>query len=728
MNNKKRRFKGVLSGFMATAMTASFLPLNTQANTSVWFYDVAISDYNWCREAIYNWAGHKVVSGMGGGVFDPDGDLTRGHFATMLTALMGYEVFSSNYFSDVPSGEWYYPYVMKANAAGVMDGRGSNSFDPTGRMTREDAAVALVSALNIDTSPYEGQRTNFPDDSDIYGYAIEAMLALVDRGALSGFPDGKLYPKAYISRAQFCVILNKLIDADSNYKSTSSADTNSVGNGLVVLSDDAKGLNNVYVTGDLILAEGLGENDVYLDSSTVEGVLYVKGGGSHSVYLDDMTLKGGLEVNRMAAPVRVLISGKTTAPSLTIKDDCMVEMSPDFSGNIEDVVIESGESVTLDGVFGTVTNQSPGVNLTLSGSFGEIVMEASGTVNGTAYEAGTVVDPNVLPDFDGEFELPEIAITVDYGSAKDDDPTADITIESSEISEDGVVTLELYVDEIYDCMLMYQDTNAISITNPDNYASLNALEILSVEAEHKTHNSTYTVEVQLKQNLTTLPLTFHLRGEDEEPEVEVITNLNDISNASVTLSEVDVYSGSSAVTVEVELTKIKNCEPHYLDDLFITTNNDEVIEVTSVKYDADDATATCKFTFDTETYDKVSVDLNFLKEDAESEISPVDASFFYEKEEVKGSKYGSVVVEEVDLNKNGQVEVEIYVETGADYQLNGTASKGIDILAESGETEYGYGLDYDVTLSHQGAESVYTITYTPNSKHEEIVFLVNLED
>ena len=90
-----------------------------------------------------------IVGGVGDGRFDPQGILTRGQIATMLTRsaqVMGVDTegYTHN-FADV-SGHWSSPFLGWPYQVGAVSGVGDGRFDPDGTLTTEQAIVMVYRA------------------------------------------------------------------------------------------------------------------------------------------------------------------------------------------------------------------------------------------------------------------------------------------------------------------------------------------------------------------------------------------------------------------------------------------------------------------------------------------------------------------------------------------------------------------------------------------------------
>ena len=52
-------------------------------------------------------------------------------------------------FTDVPAGEWYVPFVGAAYQYGIVTGKTETAFDPTGTISRQEAAVMVSRAAKL---------------------------------------------------------------------------------------------------------------------------------------------------------------------------------------------------------------------------------------------------------------------------------------------------------------------------------------------------------------------------------------------------------------------------------------------------------------------------------------------------------------------------------------------------------------------------------------------------
>ena len=146
----------------------------------------------WYSEAVA-WAVEQgVMQGVSGGLFDPDGAVTRATVWTVLSRMAG---------EETDGGEsWYAKAQAWAVAEGISDGT-----NPEGTITREQLAAMLY---RYSGSPEtEADLSGYPDSGDVSGWAADAMAWAVETGLITGGDGGKLLPGTGTDRAQLATIL-----------------------------------------------------------------------------------------------------------------------------------------------------------------------------------------------------------------------------------------------------------------------------------------------------------------------------------------------------------------------------------------------------------------------------------------------------------------------------------------------------------------------------------------
>lgn len=162
----------------------------------------------WYHEAIDYAIENGLMNGVGGGRFDPSGNLNRAMMAQILWNLDGASAMGNSSYSDVASGAWYYDAVSWASSTGVVGGYPDGTFGPERSITRQEMTVMLyryAQYTGCDTTA-SGDLTRFTDAGETASWAEAAMRWAVGSGLLSGKGDGILDPAGTATRAEVAQI------------------------------------------------------------------------------------------------------------------------------------------------------------------------------------------------------------------------------------------------------------------------------------------------------------------------------------------------------------------------------------------------------------------------------------------------------------------------------------------------------------------------------------------
>lgn len=114
-------------------------------------------------------------------------------------------------------------WIEKLAALGVISGVGDNNFNPTGTITREQAATILVRLMDKMDIPVEQSTTKYTDDDKISDYAKEAVYKVSNIKDATGAPlmqgtgAGTFDPQAPLTNEQCMVIAVRLYDFLTSY-------------------------------------------------------------------------------------------------------------------------------------------------------------------------------------------------------------------------------------------------------------------------------------------------------------------------------------------------------------------------------------------------------------------------------------------------------------------------------------------------------------------------------
>ena len=149
--------------------------------------------------------------------FEPDGEMTRAMLVTVLYRLEGQpKPTTENPFGDVAAGTWYTDAVIWAAENKIVNGIGGDLFDPDGSVTREQMAAILYRySVFKGLSMAQGAfAMTYPDEAGISAYALEAMRWANAEKLINGTElDGTVYldPQGSATRAQVAAILMRYV-------------------------------------------------------------------------------------------------------------------------------------------------------------------------------------------------------------------------------------------------------------------------------------------------------------------------------------------------------------------------------------------------------------------------------------------------------------------------------------------------------------------------------------
>lgn len=113
-----------------------------------------ISDISghWAEQAISALLDKNYISGYPDGTFKPDNPVTRAEFLKILTSVLNISPSTggTSQFSDVSTDDWFFGYVVAAVEKGIVSGYPDGTFKPNNPITRQEAAKIIVKASGID--------------------------------------------------------------------------------------------------------------------------------------------------------------------------------------------------------------------------------------------------------------------------------------------------------------------------------------------------------------------------------------------------------------------------------------------------------------------------------------------------------------------------------------------------------------------------------------------------
>jgi hypothetical protein len=370
-----------------------FIPIQASAKEQQSFIDMP---ENWSREALTRAVDNGLLSGYKDRLY-PEKNLTRAEMVAVINRAFGAKDKEdiSNY-TDVKDTDWFYDEISKAVGMGIFQGY-ANQLRPNDPITREEVFSVLANALKLRSK--EANKL-FMDSNEVSVWARESINGMINEGYIDG-SDGKLNPKANITRAEFAQVMHNII---KDYINTPTV-YEEVNAGNVIVNTPNATLKNVTVKGDLIIAEGVGEGEITLDNVKVEGRMLVRAGGENSIVIKGDSEIGSIIIVKQGNRVRVLNeTGKEIAVAT-------VEGTSDviLEGKFKNVVIQSANitvyardteiaNLEIDGVESKVTVDEDSKIEKIDVRAANVVIEGEGTVKEVDVQAGGTGTEITTPD------------------------------------------------------------------------------------------------------------------------------------------------------------------------------------------------------------------------------------------------------------------------------------------------------------------------------------------
>ena len=317
-------------------------------------------------EAIQKLMGWNVMQGYPDGSLHEDSYITRAEFVALINRAYGYEETTAIPFTDVPDYAWYYDDISAAYAAGYFSGASTDTANPSGNLTREQAMVML--ARNMRLSETAGEVTNFSDGRDFQSYSAGYANAAVAKGVISGYSDGSFHPAGNITRGEMAVMLSRALGNLVN-----EAGSYALGDvfGNVTINTTNVTLRDTTIAGDLYLTGGVGLGGVTLENVNVLGDIIVAGGGEsdagESVVLRNVTAENLIVDTLMGEYVSLRAEGNTDIARARLLSDAYLQDRTPAGLGFQTIRLEgAGGTYSLSGNLENIINTAPGSTLRLS--------------------------------------------------------------------------------------------------------------------------------------------------------------------------------------------------------------------------------------------------------------------------------------------------------------------------------------------------------------------------
>jgi hypothetical protein len=180
---------------------------NQEVTTSASGFTDVSSGYTFYDEVLYL-SSEDVISGFTDGTFRPNETVTRAQAAIMIGRARGLSGEPRNTnFTDVNSNVTGSGYIASAVEKGIISGFPDGSYRPYQPVTRGQMAIFLNRAYTLTS----GQTNSFNDVSSNMA-AYQSILNVAANGIASGYPDGTYRPDQPVTRGQFSAFMARTLE------------------------------------------------------------------------------------------------------------------------------------------------------------------------------------------------------------------------------------------------------------------------------------------------------------------------------------------------------------------------------------------------------------------------------------------------------------------------------------------------------------------------------------
>lgn len=163
---------------------------------------------HWAYDGIRYLSAVDAVSGYEDSTFKPNNQITRSEFVKILMVAFEIEIPTIGEedelpFADIAATDWFTPYFVAANNAGVVLGDGGNA-NPDVLISRQEIAVMIDRVVKMQDKvlPKTNGLVRFDDDADIADWAYGAISKMQIADIINGDGSGNFLPKANATRAE----------------------------------------------------------------------------------------------------------------------------------------------------------------------------------------------------------------------------------------------------------------------------------------------------------------------------------------------------------------------------------------------------------------------------------------------------------------------------------------------------------------------------------------------
>ncbi len=164
----------------------------------------------WAYDPIMYMAGNKIMTGYGNGYFGAQDNMTREQLAAFLYRYLKPVDTNENPYSDINDSP-FKKEILALTKRGIFSVNSEKKFNPKNTATRAEIAAVLTKAFDLKV------KANYEFNDMKGHWANESVKALYSNGIANGIGNKNFGPSANVTREQMAMFLYKAINLDPNY-------------------------------------------------------------------------------------------------------------------------------------------------------------------------------------------------------------------------------------------------------------------------------------------------------------------------------------------------------------------------------------------------------------------------------------------------------------------------------------------------------------------------------
>ncbi|EJZ44290.1 hypothetical protein HMPREF9630_02150 [Peptoanaerobacter stomatis] len=193
---KRKRIALALSLIMI--LTSINIPLS-QAQSDI--------ENHWAKQTITKWQQEGLLKGDKNGNINPDNNITRAEFITLINKALGYNKTGDKIktYKDIKQTDWYYSQIMTAIEQGYINGTSKDTISPGSNITRQEV-MTIINKIANPKSQSQIDKNQIKDIEKTSSWAKQSVQNMIENGYIAGYQN-QINPTNKMTRAEAITLI-----------------------------------------------------------------------------------------------------------------------------------------------------------------------------------------------------------------------------------------------------------------------------------------------------------------------------------------------------------------------------------------------------------------------------------------------------------------------------------------------------------------------------------------